>query len=138
MTLEQLDVIPCRYHIGKNIADSLLHISASTYSLSSPPCTPIIIFKHNIYPRAGYFRDLAPKAGQAKDDLCCWLPARRKLLYAQTLRPQSARLHNFAKICNTVLRYRIASTEVLLEAAESLTKVSTDCEVCTYHSISQL
>ena len=37
-------------HIGKNIVDSLLHISASAYSLpasvfflSSPPCAPIII-----------------------------------------------------------------------------------------------
>ena len=42
------------------------------------------------------------------------------------------------KVFHTMIRYRIASTKVLLVAAQLLTKVSTDCEVCKYHSISQL
>ena len=47
-------------------------------------------------------------------------------------------LMQLLKICHTVLRYKIASTKLLLKAARLLTKVSTDCKVGSRHSISQL
>ena len=47
-------------------------------------------------------------------------------------------LMQLRKICHAVLHYKIVSTKLLVKAARSLTKVTTDCEVCAYHSISLL
>ena len=61
-------------HIGKNIVDRLLHISASayslpasTFSLSLPPCVPIIILIAMYTQEQAInftFQNLAPTAGQ--------------------------------------------------------------------------
>ena len=99
LTLEQLDVIPCSYHIGKNRVDCLHHISVSMFSLSSSPCAPIIILIAIDTREQVINFTLRPRSHSwpnTKEDLCCWLTARRRLLYTYlTLRWYSA--YNFTK-----------------------------------------
>ena len=124
---EQLDVIPCRYHIGKNIVDRLLHISASAYSLpasvfflSSFPCAPIIILIAMYTQEQAInftLQHLAPTVGQTLRRISVVGSQPGGGFYMPDSETTVSMLMRLHKICHTVLHYKFASTKLLLKAA---------------------